>query len=62
MTNSDYVARSIVRKFLSAYARPSTLAELLESIGDEEPTNKRWFDLIQDVHTDLTGHPADIQE
>jgi len=57
MTNSDYVTRSNVRKFLTNYARPSTLQDLLEAIGDE-PENAHWRDLVAQVYHDITGQKA----
>ena len=48
--NAHYVARHNVRKFLSEFATPSALVELVESIENVE-----WYELVQSVHVKLTG-------
>jgi hypothetical protein len=53
MTSGQYVQRSIVKRFLREYARPSVLDELIETLEDcNEP---EWLDLVKSVRHELVG-------
>ena len=54
LMKSCYQTNQAIRDFLANYARPSTLQDLLEAIGDE-PENAHWRDLVAQVYHDLTG-------
>lgn len=48
--NAHYVARSYVRKFLSTYATPSALDELLDAMDDSD-----WRELVASVRAEIMG-------
>ena len=50
MTNAQYVERSNVRKFLSEYARPTAIADLIDALSDNDSAEARqWLELLHSV-------------
>jgi hypothetical protein len=54
--NAVYQARHFVRAFLSQYARPSVCVDLHDSMDPSDP----WAELVNAVHTELTGEPIAV--